>query len=261
MKSVVVTESAIDAGIVGHALRGAIAYDQSPDILVAGGWSAAESMARSILLIRQAPTALVVDADDTDPARTAERQHFMESSLGAYSGTTAYKVIQFVPSILSSLFRQPRYVEGVALTQRQRFRARYEPTQVLMEILKHSPRSISEIEKRLQPRWDRIRSEPEFVELIAFLDLERKQAAAIEERLAQLNAQRRQKLLSLKEWASEVARLADLSNETASPDHYVSETLVGALQTSAGPTGTGRDLQELAGKVIEQLRARILASQ
>ena len=261
MRPVVVTEGAIDAAFIGRAIKGALPAGQSPEILAAGGWSAAESLARSILLTRRAPTALVVDAEETDPARVAERQEFMESSLQAYSGSTPFRVIQIAPTVLSILFRQPRYLQGVVLTRRQRIRAQYEPSKILVEILKHSPRSMSEIEKRLEPRWGGIREEPELAALLTFLDLERQQAAVLAAHLADLDKQRRLKLITFRQWGVELARIADLNNETADTDHYISETMVGALETSAGATGTGQDLQALTSKILRQLQARINASQ
>jgi hypothetical protein len=172
VKAAVVTEGHFDANVIRKVLDSVEPSVQAVEIVAVAGWSAAESLARSILVSRSNPVALVIDSDEADIERAEDRRRFLETSLATAGGSsTRAKVILFIPTIEAVFFRRPKALSGVVLTRRQRERAKYEPRQVLRQIMDAdgSDRDFVAVEGHLAPQWDEIAEEREFRELIAFL--------------------------------------------------------------------------------------------
>jgi hypothetical protein len=185
MRVAVVTEGAADSAIIGRVFAASFRDEHSADvsprrsgsveIVPAGGASAAESLARSIVVSRPNPVALAIDADEIDTARIAERQRFLESSLAMYGSRRPTLVVLFVPTIEATLCRQPAALTGVALSEIERERAKFDPRDVLHEVAHRVGiyhlrlRDLDAWEPVLQPRWDVVADEPEFRKLTSFV--------------------------------------------------------------------------------------------
>lgn len=140
MKCYVVCEGLADQLLLEGILKDEFLTDGTEVVVVrGGGWSGAESMARSILAVRQAPVALVVDADSSDPQLTREREAFLNASLGEFR--SRFQVFVVVPEIEVLLFKSPELLEraGLELSERDLLRAQYEPKRVLNELADGQP--------------------------------------------------------------------------------------------------------------------------
>jgi hypothetical protein len=93
-------------------------------IVQAGGWSSAESLARSLLVIRQGPVALVVGLDEESrkigapdsaalAAAVREQERFLKQSLGAYADPNAFEVITIAPEIERLIAEEPVLVRAL----------------------------------------------------------------------------------------------------------------------------------------------------
>lgn len=134
----IVTEGQSDAEVVKALLRPE--SEQCPGKLrvwAAGGWSAADSLARTVLVTRAEPVALLVDAGTVDESRVAERMAFLEASLRQVGGERGWQVLVAVPEVEGLLFQDRGTLErliGKQVTEAQMLRGRYEPTRVLREL-------------------------------------------------------------------------------------------------------------------------------
>lgn len=94
----VVTEGETEAGVIRLLLQGEMpAAMPSVSVRGAGGRSSADSLARSLLAVRQEPVALVVDADADSPHEVSERRRFLEQSLLQVANRPLWRVILMVP--------------------------------------------------------------------------------------------------------------------------------------------------------------------
>ncbi|HLM73510.1 MAG TPA: hypothetical protein VK459_12485 [Polyangiaceae bacterium] len=132
----IVTEGKLDAEIVRKLLEPEIrSSDRRIHFTCAGGWSLAESTARSILAVRQEPVALIVNADSSRIDRIEERRRFLEESLREVATGAVFHVVLFVPEI-EVLFFHPDVISQLLgtskeLSDAERTRAEYEPKRVL----------------------------------------------------------------------------------------------------------------------------------
>lgn len=97
MKPIVVVEGETDQRLLRWLLAPEI-KDLRVDFVVAGGKSAAESLARSLLLRRRSPTALVVDSE-SEPTKRNEQREFLRGLLPEGIDQRLYHVAIFVPEI------------------------------------------------------------------------------------------------------------------------------------------------------------------
>ncbi len=122
-------------------------------VIEGGGWSGAESLARSIVVVPQEPAALVVDADTTNPARVKEYRRFLEHSLGSVAPHPLWAVYVVVPEVEVLLTQDLGILEalvGGPVSQEQAIRARYEPKAVLAELMTERGISPDEFARRLR---------------------------------------------------------------------------------------------------------------
>jgi predicted ATP-dependent endonuclease of OLD family len=141
-------------------------------IVEGGGWSGADSLARTILVVRKEPVVLVVDADTTVPERIREHQQFLDGSLGQVGARTPWRVFLAVPEIEALLFTDRQTLEnlvGKRVSQEQFIRGQYEPRKVLDKLL--SGQSYAQVFEQRLPQMDlsAVREQPLIRELKEFL--------------------------------------------------------------------------------------------
>jgi hypothetical protein len=100
-------------------------------IVAAGGFSAAKSLARSLLVRRQVPMAIVVDADSVDPDLIQERLTSTENIISSVAVNTSTRVILAVPSF-EMIFFQDHFLLARLLG--------YEPSQDMLNLAISQPR-------------------------------------------------------------------------------------------------------------------------
>lgn len=100
----VITERKEDALLL-RALRDIAAHDTQITVESTGGWSVADSYARSVLVMNEADVALVVDADSTDPSVVEDRIRFLHHSLSSIPSHKKFHITVIEPDIVSLLFQ------------------------------------------------------------------------------------------------------------------------------------------------------------
>lgn len=110
---VIVTEGPTDAAIL-RAILASVPDLPEYETVAAGGWSAADSLARSYLLIGKNDVALVVDADSRDPNVVEDRKRFLRRSLASVPSRTRFEVVVMEPTIESLLLEDRNDLEVLA---------------------------------------------------------------------------------------------------------------------------------------------------
>ena len=135
MKTVLVTEGEADIlllkALVGEA-------GATTEFVKAGGWSGADSLARSYLIDGQHDVALVVDADSYDEHMVEERRRFLTQSLEAVALRTRWQVFVIAPEIEGLLFKDRLLLEQLLkrpVSEATFQQGKFEPKKVLMHLL------------------------------------------------------------------------------------------------------------------------------
>jgi hypothetical protein len=137
---VIVTEGTVDIAILKAVLE--MPAGRSVQFVPAGSRSAADSLARSLLVNGDADVALVVDADSVDPDRVDELRRFLNQSLREMPSRVGWHVFVFVPGIEAILFEDRSVIESVvgrSVSDLDLVRGQFEPRQVLQQLLSHRP--------------------------------------------------------------------------------------------------------------------------
>jgi hypothetical protein len=100
------------------------------EIVYAGGLSAVKSLARSLIVRRQVPVAIVVDADSVAPEIIQERLKSIEELVESVSVNTPIKVIAAVPQTEIIFFQDIGLLSGLL---------GYEPSQNMLTIAAFQP--------------------------------------------------------------------------------------------------------------------------
>lgn len=103
------------------------------EIVAAGGLSAIKSLSRSLLVRRQAPVAIVADADSIAPDLVQERRSSIEELVESVAIDTPVKVILAVPSIEIIFFQDERLLSRLL---------GYEPSQEILNLAISQPHSV-----------------------------------------------------------------------------------------------------------------------
>jgi hypothetical protein len=103
MTAYLVCEGAVDAQLLKRILPEEILYNL--EIVAAGGLSSAKSMARSLVVRRQAPVAIVINADSIALDQVEERRRTTEDIVKGVASNTPVKVILAVPTIEAIFFQ------------------------------------------------------------------------------------------------------------------------------------------------------------
>jgi hypothetical protein len=139
VSATIVTEGQLDEALIGQLLRSHPALrDLNIRVRAAGGRSAAQSKARTILTERREPVALVVDADTVDPRAVQQQRGFLEARLEQTAPPEEWRVILIVPEIEVLLFEDEKILQALVPQKpspEDLIRARYEPKRVLERLL------------------------------------------------------------------------------------------------------------------------------
>ncbi len=178
MKTVVVTEEESDVLLL-RALIGE--GSNTVEFVKSGGWSAADSLARSYLVDGQHDVALVVDADTYDPSAVEARRRFLTHSLASVALRTRWQVFVIAPEIEALLFADRHTLEeliGRAVSDSEFQEGRFEPKQVLRRLLPGQKWAWFFQERLPQVDLTPLQNQKEIEHLRRFLNGTRKKVAA-----------------------------------------------------------------------------------
>ncbi len=108
-------------------------------IVTAGGRSNITSIARSLMVTKRRPLALVTDSDSLENVAVEQRLQTLEELVGSATACVPYKVILAVPEIESWFFVVPEVLErlsGQKLSLEQRELGELRPKEVLRQLFK-----------------------------------------------------------------------------------------------------------------------------
>jgi len=171
----VVVEGEMDAAILSRVLADQLSSGEA-EIRAGLGRSSAVSLARTMLISRrEALTALVLDADTTNPERVGEMEAELEGSLADVSRHERFGVFLLVPSIEACLFQDRDGLEeffGSSLSSEELVQSRYDPKSVIQTRLsglqkEYGPPAVQAILDRLDVRL--LQSAAGILELVEFL--------------------------------------------------------------------------------------------
>jgi hypothetical protein len=153
---------------------------RNAELVTAGGKSGVSSLARSVLVRRKRPVAVVMDSDSMDPEVIEEQQQSTEDLIRAADASIPVKVISAVPEIEAWFFAAPEAIgrvlgeevsaEWVSLGKR-------DPKGVLHQLASNSNKqwntnqAIGSLDAH---DIERIRAIPEVAELKTFLEMMQK---------------------------------------------------------------------------------------
>ncbi|MFY0522997.1 hypothetical protein ACN28I_07325 [Archangium gephyra] len=140
----VVTEGQFDSELIKSLIKAKkIKHAQ---VFTAKGSSSAQSLARSLVGVKQLPVALILDADEHDPSRVEDRRKYLETMLGTTAPRNEWELILLVPEMEMVFFEVPGLLETLGLpapTPVERERAKHRPHEVLADLIsksnKHRP--------------------------------------------------------------------------------------------------------------------------
>jgi hypothetical protein len=107
-------------------------------IFAAGGTSAIKSFARSVLVMRQTPVVIVVDADTVSSELLRERRQSFEEVVGSVAGSVPFKIILAVPALEAIFFEHLAIwdeIAGQPLPDHLVELAKVDPQGALMQLL------------------------------------------------------------------------------------------------------------------------------
>lgn len=139
MKVYVVTESNIEANLIKHLIPADI--KSTVHVSAAGGRSTAISYAQSILMSRNNPVAIVLDADTLDKNRILEQKWVFFDLLRTRLQQTPCKVFLAIPEIEIIFFQNTNLLSkivNVEIRQDEIQEAQYKPKYILDKILSRS---------------------------------------------------------------------------------------------------------------------------
>lgn len=145
------------------------------EVVAAGGLSAVKSLARSLIVRRQVPVAIVVDADSVAPEIIQERLKSIEELVESVSANIPFKVISAVPQTEIIFFQDIGLLSrllGYEPSQDMLTIAAFQPCKTLKELLSqsHKDHSFSQILNQLTNEdLEILRQAPFIQELVHFL--------------------------------------------------------------------------------------------
>jgi hypothetical protein len=173
MKAYIVCEGELDATLLQHVLPEPLLNNVG--IVAAGSLSSAKSMARSLVVRRQVPVAIVVDAETVNPDQVEERRREVKEIVESVAPNTAVEVILAVPAIEAIFFQDssllPRLLSSV-LSQEILSLAVYQPQQALTQLMTQSKKRQNEswmIEQLADEDLEILRKASVIKEIIQFL--------------------------------------------------------------------------------------------
>jgi hypothetical protein len=147
----------------------------SAELVVAGGSSGIPSLARSVLVRRKSPVAVVMDSDSVDPDVIEERQQSIEDLIRAADASVPVKIVSAIPAIEAWFFAAPETIErtiGQKVSAELLSLGKRDPRGVLRQLAENNNKSwnTDEAISALDDHdIERIRTIPEVAELSTFL--------------------------------------------------------------------------------------------
>ncbi|MDQ2730889.1 MAG: hypothetical protein M3Y56_04455, partial [Armatimonadota bacterium] len=145
----VVTEGLHDVALL-QAILNISSEDPKIKFVAAGGWSSADSLARSYLVSGGTKVVLVVDADSSDTNQVEARRNFLKGSLGEIASPTMWTVVVIAPEIEALLFQDRKVIEAIAgrpVSDTEFVTGSFEPKRVLQQLLRGKP--LTEVYTRM----------------------------------------------------------------------------------------------------------------
>jgi hypothetical protein len=146
------------------------------EIVPAGSSSEIASLARSVLVRRRKPIAVMMNADTLQPDLIAERRESMETMIRAAEASVPVKVIAVVPTTEAWFFAAPEAIGrafGTPVAQEFIYLGRRDPSGVLQLLAEKyqknwdSQQSLHQLDEK---DLEKIRALPEVSELRTFLE-------------------------------------------------------------------------------------------
>lgn len=139
MITYIVCEGHLDAQILKTVLPANLLTDVG--VVAAGGVSAVESLARSLVVRRRVPVVIVVDADSVVSELVEQRRKDIEETVESVSINTPFKVVIAVPEIETIFFQDATILSrllGYIPPKNILDMAVYQPKQALEQLLSQS---------------------------------------------------------------------------------------------------------------------------
>jgi 5S rRNA maturation endonuclease (ribonuclease M5) len=139
MNAYIICEGPVDTELLKTILPAKFLHHVG--IVSAGGISSVKSLARSIVVRRQAPVAIVVDADSTIPELNRQYAKDIAEIVESVSVNTPVKVFLFVPEMEALFFQDILLLSrllGYSPSQAELDRAVTQPGKVLEELISRS---------------------------------------------------------------------------------------------------------------------------
>lgn len=145
------------------------------ELVIGGGEAGIPSLARTLLVRRRKPIAVLINSDSLAADVIEERKQSIEELIQAADGSIPVKVVAAVPVIEAWFFAVPEAIErvlGEKVSPELVFLGKRDPQGVLQQLAANSKKSwdTNQAMGLLDARdIDRIRALPEVMELTAFL--------------------------------------------------------------------------------------------
>ncbi len=171
MKAYVVVEGPTDVSLITRLLPHEV--QQQTAVVPAGGRANLTSAARTLLVTRRKPLAVLADADTVDESAVLDLRRETEQWIRAVSGGVPFKVFMMVPEIEALLFRVPAAVEritGQQLSADSIAQSRYRPGRAILQLGQDKSGIIEQVVNGLtEEEVNVIRAASPIKELINFL--------------------------------------------------------------------------------------------
>lgn len=183
MTAYIVCEGERDAQLLKRLLPEE--FVSTVEIVAAGGLSAVKSLARSLIVRRQSPVAIVADADATIPEQVEQRLKDTEEIVGNIAVNTPVKVILAVPTFEIIFFQDISLLSrllGYVPSQDVLSLAVYQPCQALKQLISQSKNFQSQaqlVEQLTNEDLEVLRKAPVVQEIVQFLQSVRETADAL----------------------------------------------------------------------------------
>ncbi len=173
MKVYIVCEETLDSQLLKRVLPTELL--NTVGVVAAGSLSSVKSMARSLVVRRRVPIAIVVDAETVNPDQVEERYREIKEIVEGVAANTPIEVILAVPTLESVFFQDsslmPRLF-GHVPSQAVLSMAVYEPEKVLTELIAESKQyqTQAELIEQLTPEdIEILRKMPVMRKMLQFL--------------------------------------------------------------------------------------------
>lgn len=169
----ILVEGPSDAAFLRRILPQEVLEDA--ELVPAGGSTGIPSLARSLLVRRKTPVAVVMDSDSLNPDVIEERQQSTEEFIRSADASLPVKVVTAIPEIEAWFFARPETLEhilGHKISAELLALGKRDPKGVLQQLAEKNKRPW-DIEQAINALGsddiNHIRTIPEVAELSAFL--------------------------------------------------------------------------------------------